>query len=189
MTPANNGVYTEIDLASKGQTPGVLEIDGGDVVLHLTGDIGLGNSCEIVVKDGSTLKIYIDGNIVCDNGSSINTEAPPEAAATLQLFATGTGTQFFDVKAKSEWTGTIYAPDAEVVLYAGGDVFGSIVAHDFDFKAGGNFNYDKALQKKNTVNDDAVVFVVTRWYESAPRFATDIKLAEIEPMLEVEPVK
>ena len=189
ITPADNGVYTEINLASKGQKPGILEIDGGEVVLHLTGDIGLGNSCEIVVKDGSTLKIYTDGDIVCDNGSSINTEAPPEAAATLQLFATGEGAQFFDVKAKSEWTGTIYAPEADVVLYAGGDVYGSIVAHDFEFKAGGDFHYDKALQKKNTVNDDAVVFVVTRWYESAPVFSPDLKLAEIEPMLQVEPVK
>ncbi|MGB2865479.1 MAG: collagen-binding domain-containing protein [Sedimentisphaerales bacterium] len=189
ITPADNGVYTAIDLASTGPKLGVLEISGGDVVLHVTGDILLGQGCEIVVKDDATLKIYSDGDIVCGNGSSINTEAPPEEAATLQLFATGTGTQFFDVKAKSEWTGTIYAPDADVVLYAGGDVYGSVVAHDFDFKAGGNFNYDKALQKKNTVDDDAVVFVVTRWYESAPLFSPDLKLAEIEPMLEMELVK
>jgi len=188
IRPKDNGIYTSIDLASKGPKLGVLEISGGDVVLHVTGDIHLGQDCEIVVKDDATLKIYSDGDIVCDNGSSINTEAPPEAAATLQLFATGTGTQSFDVKAKNEWTGTIYAPDADVVLYAGGDVYGSIVAHDFDFKAGGKFRYDKALQKKNTVNDDAVVFVVTRWYESAPRFSPYIKLGEIEPMLEVDPV-
>jgi len=114
ITPAKNGIYTEIDLASTGPKPGILEIDGGDVVLHVTGDIDLGNSCEIVVKDGSTLKIYVDGDIACDNGSSINTEAPPEEAATLQLFATGEGAQSFDVKAKSEWTGTIYGPAAEI---------------------------------------------------------------------------
>ena len=158
--------------------PGILEISGGDVVLHVTGDIQLGQGCEIIVKDGSTLKIYTDGDIVCANGSSINTEAPPEEAATLQLFATGEGTQFFDVKAKSEWTGTIYAPDADVVLYAGGDVYGSVVAHDFEFKAGGNFHYDKALQKKNTVTDDAVVFVVTRWYESPAKLLTAEMQAE-----------
>jgi len=147
------------------------------------------NSCEIVVKPGSTLKIYVDGDISCDNGSSINTEAPPEEAATLQLFATGEGAQSFDVKAKSEWTGTIYGPDADVVLYAGGDVYGSVVAHDFDFKAGGNFHYDKALQEKNTVDDDAVFFVVNRWYESIPRFSVDLKPAEIMPILEGDLLK
>ncbi len=171
ITPADNGVYTAIALKTTGD-PGILEISGGDVVLHVTGDIQLGQSCEILVKDGSTLKIYADGDIVCANGSSINTEATPEVAATLQLFATGTGTQFFDVKAKSEWVGTIYAPDADVVLYAGGDVYGSVVAHDFEFKAGGNFHYDKALQKKNTVTDEAVVFVVNRWYESPAKLLT-----------------
>jgi hypothetical protein len=188
ITPANNGVYTAIDLKTTG-IPGILEVSGGDVVLHVTGNINLGQDCEIIVKDDATLKIYTDGNIVCANGSSINTEAPPEEAATLQLFATGTGTQSFDVKAKSEWTGTIYAPNADVDLYANGDAYGSVIAKDFEFKAGGNFKYDKALLKKNTVNDDAVVFVVNRWYESAPVFSPDIKLAEIEPMLEVEPVK
>ena len=189
ITPADNGVYTSIDLHSTGPKQGILEISGGDVVLHVTGDINLGQDCEIVVKDGATLKIYSDGNIVCGNGSSINTEAPPEAAGTLQLFATGTGAQFFDVKAKSNFTGTIYAPEADVVLYAGGDVYGSIVAHDFDFKSGGNFHYDKALQKKNTVNDDAVFFVVNRWYESIPRFSADFKPAEIVSILEGDPLK
>lgn len=171
ITPADNGVYTAIDLKKTGN-PGILEINGGDVVLHVTGDIQLGQSCEILVTDGSTLKIYADGDIICANGSSINTEAPLEEAATLQLFATGTGTQFFDIKAKSEWIGTIYAPDANVDLYAGGDVYGSVVAYDFEFKAGGNFHYDKALQKKNSVTDEAVVFVVTRWYESPAKLLT-----------------
>ena len=188
ITPADNGVYTSIGLASTGSKLGILEIDGGNVVLHVTGDIKLGQDCEIIVKDGSTLKIYSDGDIACANGSSINSEAPPEAASTLQLFATGEGTQFFDVKAKSEWTGTIYGPEADVVLYAGGDVYGSIVANDFEFKAGGDFHYDKALQKKNTVDDDAVVFVVNRWYESSPFYYPDSNPAEIMPVIQGEPL-
>jgi hypothetical protein len=188
ITPANNGVYTAIDLKTAGK-PGILEVSGGDVVLHVTGNIQLGQDCEIVVKDDATLKIYIDGNIVCANGSGINTKAPPEAAETLQIYATGDGAQFFDVKAKSEWTGTIYAPNADVVLYANGDAYGSVVAHDFEFKAGGNFKYDKALQKKNTVNDDAVIFVVKRWYESAPSLSPDIETVDMVPVLEEAPVK
>ena len=47
-----------------------------------------------------------------------------------------------------------------------------------EFKAGGNFHYDKALQKKNTVTDDAVVFVVTRWYESPAKLLTAEMQAE-----------
>ncbi len=188
ISPADNGIYTGIDLKTTG-VPGVLEIDGGDVVLHVTGDINLGNSCEIVVKGNSTLTIYIDGNIVSSLGSGINTEAPFEQAATLQIYATGEDTQFFDIKAKSEFTGVIYAPNADVDLYAGGDAFGSIVADSFEFKSGGDFFYDEALKKKNDVDDEAVQFVVTRWHESPPMLSSDIKLVDVAPMLEVEPVK
>jgi len=172
LTPADSGTYPEIYLRQlvnkkeKTIIPSVLEVSGGDVVLHLTGDIQLENSCEIVVKEGSTLTIYTDGNIHCRNGSAINTENPPEAADTLQIYATGDDKQFFDIKAKSDFTGIIYAPDADVVLYAKGDAYGSIIAQDFNYMAGGNFYYDEALQGKNTVNDDAVVFVVTRWQET-----------------------
>lgn len=172
ITPADSGKYAAIDLASKGQKLGVLEISGGDVVLHITGDINLGNSCEIVVRDGSTLTIYTDGDIACDNGSGINTEGPPEAAETLQIYATGEDAQDFDVKAKSNFTGIIYAPNGHVAIYANGDVYGSVVAYDFEFKAGGNFKYDEALKNKNTVDDEAVVFTVTRWQEDPPKLST-----------------
>jgi hypothetical protein len=169
LTSADSGTYENIDLQN-GKDIGVLEISEGDVVLHITGDIDLGNDCEIVVKEGATLTIYIDGNINCSNGSGINTEAPPEEASTLQLYATGEGEQFFDVKAKSEWTGTIYAPDADVFLYANGDAYGSIVSNGFEFKSGGNFHYDKAL-KDVKVDDQGVSFIVTRWDESKANLA------------------
>ena len=178
ITPADNGVYTAIALKSTG-IPGILKISGGDVVLHVTGNINLGNSCEIVVKGDATLTIYVDGNIVSGLGSGINTEAPPEKAATFQLYATGEGTQEFDIKAKSKFTGVIYAPNANVDLYANGNAYGSVVADSFEFKSGGNFLYDKALKKKNTTDDEAVIFVVNHWYESP----MELLAAELEAEL------
>ncbi|MBN1975137.1 MAG: hypothetical protein JW787_15955 [Sedimentisphaerales bacterium] len=163
LTPAESGTYSSIDL-QKGKDDGVLEITGGDVVLHITGDIELDQSCEIVVRDGSTLKIYVDGDIQCREGSGINTETPPEQAATLQLFATGEGTQSLDIKAKSNWTGTIYAPNGNVILFAGTDAYGSIVASSFEYKAGGDFHYDAAL-KEVTILDPGVRFTITQWKE------------------------
>ena len=197
VTPADSGTYSEIylrQLVTKGKdasvTPSVLEVSGGDVVLHLTGDIQLENSCEIVVKEGATLTVYTDGNIHCRNGSGINTENPPEKAKTLQIYATGQPGQFIDIKAKSDFTGVIYAPDADVVLYAKGNAYGSIIADTFNYMAGGNFYYDEALSKKNTVNDEGVQFVVARWSESPPSFSTsDSKGVLAEPVLVVEPIK
>ena len=198
LTPADNGSYPEIYLRQGvilekkkviDTIPSILEISGGDVVLHLTGDIQLENSCEIIVKPGSTLTIYTDGNIHSRNGSSISTENPHEVATSIQIYTTGEDKQFIDIKAKAEFTGTIYAPDDDVVLYAKGDAYGSIIADSFNYMAGGNFYFDEALRDNVSVDDEAVVFVVNRWYESAPKLSPDIKFADIVPILEVEPVK
>jgi hypothetical protein len=164
IIPEDSGIYTAIDL-QKGKSDGILEVSDGDVVLYITGNIELDQGCDIVVKDGATLTIYVDGDILCREGSGINTEAPPEDATTLKLYATGEEQQFFDIKAKSEWTGLVYAPNADVLLYANGDAFGSIVADTFEFKAGGNYHYDEAL-KQVTEQDEGVSFTITQWDES-----------------------
>ena len=177
FTPADSGQYGNISLASS-VLPGILEIVG-DVVLHITGDINLGNKCEIIVKDNSSLTIYIDGDIISGNGSSIGTENPTKDATTLQLYGTGES-QTFDIKAKNDWTGVIYAPNADIDLYANGDVYGSIVADSFEFKNGGNYYYDEALREVS-MEDEGVSFVIERWYEGRPTFSTeDIKANPIK---------
>jgi hypothetical protein len=162
LKPADSGAYTGIDLKSA-STPCILEIAGGDVVLHITGNIDLGNACELIVRKNASLKLYVDGDIHCRNGSSMGNEALtlPEK---LQLYATGSTPQTFDLKAKNEWCGTIYAPNADVDLYAKGDASGSVVAYDFEYKSGGKFRYDEALRNV-TVLDDGVRFTVKRWQE------------------------
>ena len=207
LTPADSGSYPEIYLHQGvlteevvtvkgkkvtvetvviGTAPSVLEIDGGDVVLHLTGDIQLENSCEIIVREGSTLTIYTDGNIHARNGSSISTEASPKVANTIEIFTTSEDSQYIDIKAKSTFSGTIYAPDDEVVLYAGGDVYGSIVADSFNYMSGGNFYFDEALRDDVSTDDEVVVFTVNRWYESAPVLSADITADEIVPVIELD---
>lgn len=161
--PADSGTYTGITLKSTG-VPGVIEIDGGDVELHITGDIEVGQSCEIIVKEGSSLTLYADSDIHCRESSGITVESPTKESEALKLYATGEDTQYFDIKAKSEWVGVVYAPNADVDLYSGGDVYGAIVADNFEFKAGGNYHYDRAL-KEVSIEDEGVRFVIDRWNE------------------------
>jgi hypothetical protein len=161
--PADSGQYGNIIL-TKGATVGVLEISGGDVVLYITGDIELGESCELVIKDDSSLTVYIDGDIHCRTGSSVNNEYPPENPTKLKLYGTSETTQYFDLKAKSTWSGIIYAPNADIDLYANGDFYGSVVANNFELKAGGNYHYDEALREVE-LDDVGVRFVIKRWHE------------------------
>jgi hypothetical protein len=163
LTPEDNGQYSQIIL-KQGTVPAKLEISGGDVVLHVTGDIQLAQSCEIIVKEGSTLTLYVDGNIHCRESSGINPEYSTQPVEALQVYATGQTTQLFELKAKSQWTGVVYAPNTNVSLYAGGDVYGAFVANAFEFKSGGNYHYDEALRQVQ-VDDAGVRFIVTRWEE------------------------
>jgi len=179
ITITEDGQYGNITLASS-VNAGILEIDGGDVVLYITGNINLGNSCEIIVKDGSSLTIYLDGDIISGNGSSIGTENPSKDALTIKLYGTGEGEQNFDIKAKNEWTGVIYAPNANIDLYANGDVYGAIVSDSFEFKNGGNYYYDEALREVS-LEDIGVYFVVERWYEGSPKLSiSDITATPIK---------
>jgi len=161
LDPAGSGTYTGLNL-SQSANPGILEIQGGDVVLHITGDINMGNGCEIIVRPGSSLILYIDGNINADNSGGINNKAGH--VKDFQLFATGTEEQVFNLKAKSSIFGTIYAPDVDITLYPIAEIRGAIVGRNVKFKSGSTFYYDEALQDVS-VDDVGVRFVVKRWRE------------------------
>jgi len=162
LDPTKNGQYGNLILESS-VTSGILEISG-DVVLYLTGNIDLGNSCELLVKADSSLTVYIDGDIHCRTGSSVNNENPPEDPMKFQLYGTSETIQYFDIKAKTTWSAVIYAPNADIDLYANGDFYGSVIAKNFELKSGGNYHYDEALREVE-IDDEGVHFVVNRWHE------------------------
>ncbi|MHC4645451.1 MAG: DUF7305 domain-containing protein [Planctomycetota bacterium] len=159
--PADTGVYTTISL-KRTVAPSVLEIAGGDVVLYVTGNINMGQDCEIVIAAGSSLTLYLDGDLVAANNSGFNnlTSIP----TNFTLYGTGGPGQLLDIKAKSDAFGAIYAPNAAITVMASGDIYGSVVGASFEIKAGGNFYYDEALSKVDT-DDEGVRFIVERWSE------------------------
>jgi len=160
MGPADNGEYDGIEL-KRAANPGVLEITGGDVVLHVTGDTSLGQDCEIIVREGASLTLYLDGDLVAGNQAGINNENSP---VNFKLYGTGEGAQEFDLKAKGDFFGAVYAPNADIIINAGGDICGSFIGSNFEIKSGGNFKYDEAL-KNVSVDDEAVRFVIQHWSE------------------------
>jgi len=153
----DSGRYSSISASNKG----LIEIDG-NVVVHVTGGIDLGNECEITIKSGSSLVIYIDGDFEGKNGSSINNENM--LAEDFLLFGTGDPGQIIDLKAKSEFYGAVYAPNASMEVKAGGDIYGSFVGYDFEMKSKSVFHYDAALSSGG-IDDDGVYFTVNRWRE------------------------
>jgi hypothetical protein len=162
LDPTGSGTYTGISLSQSGGNPGLVEIQGGDVVLYITGNIDLGNGCEVIVRPGSSLTLYVDGDISADNSVGFNNQAGN--VKDFQLFATGTAEQVFSLKAKSSIFGTIYAPDVDITLYPSTEMRGAIVGKGVTFKSGGTFYYDEALRDVS-VDDAGARFYVKRWRE------------------------
>jgi hypothetical protein len=162
LMPHDSGRYTDITLSKAGGNPGIVEIHGGNVKLHISGNIDLGQGCELVIRPGSSLSLYIDGDISADNSVGFNNEAGN--VKDFALYATGNGEQVFDLKAKSTVFGVIYAPDVDITIYPGAEMCGAIVGNSVVFKSGCNFYYDEAL-KDASVNDEGVRLVIERWSE------------------------
>jgi len=158
LDPAGSGTYTEISLSQSG----ILEIQGGDVELHITGNLDMGNGCEIIVRPGSSLTLYVDGDINADNSGGINNQAGN--VKDFQLYATGMEEQVFNMKAKSSIFGTIYAPDVDITMYPSTEMRGAIVGKNVTFKSGGSFYYDEALRDVS-IDDVGARFFVKRWRE------------------------
>ena len=156
--PADSGRYTGITL----KTGAVLAIDGGDVVLHVTGDINIGKGCEIAIKPNSSLTLYLDGNLVAGNSNGINNETM--IPSNFALYGTGQN-QTFDLKAGSAFYGAIYAPNAKIDVFGGVDIYGSFISSSFWTKSGSNIYYDVALRDNVSMSGVGSHFVVKRWQE------------------------
>ena len=165
----------EKTVGSGGDYPGVGRVAGirlrngttlrvvGDCTLYVTGDVDMGQSSEITLEPGASLTIYLDGDWISDNNSSINNT--PGKPTNFKLYGTGPLGQEIDLKAKSDFLGSIYAPNADLTIFSGGDLFGSFTANNFELKNPARFYYDAAL-KEVDVTDEGARFVVSRWYEN-----------------------
>jgi len=180
ITAANNGTYSMIDLQNQGQgvdRPARLIVESGDVVLHLTNtgtgvakaSIYLGAGCEIQIKPGATLNLYVDGNIEAGNSMGFNNLGTPPS---LKLWGNWTETtpttepcQTWVLKAKGDYLGQVYAPGAAVTVNNGSELWGAFTSYSFGMMNGGNLYYDGALRDVDPIKDPLVRFVLKRWYE------------------------
>ncbi|MHC4616582.1 MAG: DUF7305 domain-containing protein [Planctomycetota bacterium] len=159
--PADSGKYDRIVIRRTGSSPGTLQIDGGDVVLHVTGNVLLGESCRLLIKLNSSLTLYLDGDLDAKAGAGINNQNVP---SKFKLYGTAHGPQTIDLRATGDLRAAVYAPNADVTFYAEGDIYGAVNCSSFEIKSSSNFYYDEALKDVGT-DDEAVRFAVDRWRE------------------------
>ena len=136
----------------------------GDCTLYITGDVDMGQNSEIILDESTNgkLTVYIDGDWISDNNSGINNAS--KKPSDFKLYGTGPEGQILDLKAKSGFCGVIYAPEADLTLFSGGDIYGSFITNNFELKNPAEFLYDVSL-KTISVTEEGARFVVNRWNE------------------------
>ncbi|MBN1795669.1 MAG: hypothetical protein JW804_03265 [Sedimentisphaerales bacterium] len=157
--PTGSGQYSSISLGNSD----VLEVSG-HVVMYVTGDIIMNNGAEIAIKnDGnSSLTLYIDGNLISKEDAGINNETAEPS--NFKLYGTGGPGQSLDLKAKNDFYGAVYAPNAILSIKAKGDIYGSFIGDSFEMKSKSTFNHDWALVDVD-INSEGTFFSIQKWYE------------------------
>ena len=153
----HSGKYSEIDLKSGKKITVV-----GDVKLYISGDLILGNSAELEIEEGSSLALFLDGDLESKNSSKINNET--KIPQNLQIYGLE-GCEDMDFKNSSDFYGTIYAPNADIVIHNSVDIYGSTVSNSFDMRSSGKFMYDASLRDE-TFSSVPTSLVVTNWREN-----------------------
>jgi hypothetical protein len=133
-----------------------------DVTLYVTGDVILGNSCEIKIEDGASLTLYLAGDLIAKNSTKINNET--EIPKNLQIYGLEGCTEL-DLRNSCDLYGVIYTPNADIVMHNSVNVYGAIVCNTMDLKNSGNFMYDASLRDEN-LDASPTTYSVAKWSES-----------------------
>jgi Tfp pilus assembly protein PilX len=138
----------------------------GDVTLILTASTGTALSvtgeASIIVPDGSSLTVYIEGDCrIAGNGLGNGNRRP----GTCQIWGTSTSAagQRFQVAGNGALKAVIYAPNADVMINGNGDIMGAVVARDVTFTGNASFHYDESLVNPG----ENTPFGITRWRDLA----------------------
>jgi choice-of-anchor A domain-containing protein len=159
-TISSSAKYDSLDLFNDPNKGAGITIDG-NIELYVTGDIRLGNSDKIEIKPDSSVTIFLGGNLLCDNSGAINnlTQDPKK----LKIFGLDTCTSM-DFKNTGSFYGAIYAPNADIHLYNGVSVYGSMIGNSFTQDVNANFYYDMELREVDP-HEIGVHMVIKRWSE------------------------
>jgi hypothetical protein len=123
----------------------------GNVVMVVTGNVNIGGVVNI--PEGSTLRIYIDGDLTIGGNGFANAGAP----RNLLMYGTGTD-QDWKLHGNGFLSAAVYAPNAAVSLRGGGnsgEMFGAIVGDTVTFSGNNyDFHYDESLAYHVPLDDD-----------------------------------
>ncbi len=139
-----------------------LKVTGANTNIYVDGELKLNNGAKITVMPGTSAILYLNGNLVGQNGDGINNLT--DDSTKFILYATDNCTNIA-LKNASALYGAIYAPNAKLIIYNSGNLIGAYVGNEsVEIKNSGTFLFDMNLL--NTfANDPQAYFAVGWWWE------------------------
>ncbi len=144
---------------------GVQEITG-DCMIYVDGTTTLGQSAELIVKTdpntgNGSLVLYLGGDMEAKNSNGIDNETG--IASALKIYGTD-DCENIDLKAKGDvFFGYVYAPNADLDVYAKNELAGAFVGKSFNLKSSADFTFIPALGPNDI--DAEAMYLVQRWWE------------------------
>lgn len=133
----------------------------GECEVYVLGDITLNNGAAFTLTAGSSLRLYLAGNMVDMNSAGVTNATNDATKFTLYGLDSCTS---IELKSSSDFYGLIYAPNADLEIKNGGDLYGAFVGSSFEMKNAGCFYFDLALANSG-INEFDACFNVQRWWE------------------------
>jgi len=136
-------------------------------MIYVTGETILGESAELIVKadpntGNGSLVLYLGGNLETKNSTGIDNETGD--VSSLKIYGTDT-CESIDLKAKGEVTLCyIYAPNANVDVYAKNTLAGAFVSKSFNLKSNTSIVFIPGVWPTDII-DEASTYLMKRWWE------------------------
>jgi hypothetical protein len=134
------------------------------IEIHVTGDISVTGTSQIVVQPGVSVAIYFDGNVSVSGNGIINSNNQPSDLQMYGVQPSDGSSRQVNLSGNAQLSAAVYAPNADVTVSGSGSsghVYGSIVGKTVTMTGVTNLHYDEASGSSGIINN----YKIVSWFE------------------------
>ncbi|MEY2530498.1 MAG: hypothetical protein QOI96_583 [Verrucomicrobiota bacterium] len=134
------------------------------IEIHVTGNVSVTGTSQIVVQPGVSVAIYFDGNVDVSGNGIINSNNQPSDLQLYGVQPSDSSSRHVNLSGNAQISAAVYAPNADVSINGGGSsghVFGSVVGKTVTMTGVTNLHYDEASGSSGIINN----YKIVSWFE------------------------
>jgi hypothetical protein len=154
-----------------------LDVDGtliinGDVTLVIADQVQL--SGEISIANTGSLEVFVGGDVDIGGNGVVNLNKPE----SFLIYSTSNELEdtIVRIRGNSVFSGAVYAPNSEIEVRGGAEVFGALVGNSIEFTGNVAFHYDEVLSSKSSSWTEQSAQIIG-WREILPTVNMDQLMA------------